>query len=70
MHDVYRERSPDPGMAQLARIVARRTDPTGAADALCVLYADYGLPILRYLYFLTEDYGYAEELNQDVFLAV
>lgn len=70
MHDVRGEHSPDPGMTQLSRIVARRTDPTGAADALAVLYTHYGLPILRYLYFLTEDHGYAEELNQDVFLAV
>jgi RNA polymerase sigma-70 factor, ECF subfamily len=70
MHDVWGERSPEPDLTQLARIVARRTDPTGAADALCVLYDVYGLPILRYLHFLTKDYGYAEELNQDVFLAV
>jgi RNA polymerase sigma factor (sigma-70 family) len=70
MHDPLGEPSPDLGTAQLARIVARRTDPTGAADALCVLYAIYGVPILRYLYFLTQDRGYAEELNQDVFLAV
>ena len=70
MHDVWGEPPPDPGMDQLARIVARRADPTGAADALCMLYAVHGLPILRYLYFLTEDHGYDEELNQDVFLAV
>ena len=70
MHDVWGEPPPDPGMDQLARIVARRADPTGAADALCMLYAVHGLPILRYLYFLTKDYEYAEELNQDVFLAV
>src|SRR5262245_57008090 len=70
MHDRREERPSESDAALVVQIAARRTDPSSAADALCTLYALYSVPIRRYLLFLTRDQGYAEELQQDVFLAV
>jgi RNA polymerase sigma-70 factor (ECF subfamily) len=69
MHDRREQHPVDPDAALMGRIAARRSDPSSAADALCTLYSRYSVPIRRYLLFLTRDQGYAEELQQDVFLA-
>jgi RNA polymerase sigma factor (sigma-70 family) len=54
----------------LRRVADRQTDASAAADALCVLYAQFAEPINRYLFVLTHDHGLAEELLQDTFWAV